>query len=108
VTPELLNIIAIIIGSGGIVGGIAAAFRIGPDRTRLVVGAAQDAVVVQKSVIESLTAEIDRLHEEKGLCEEEVQELRDLLDLINERKINRRRSEQYHEDSPLGGSDGSD
>lgn len=108
-TPELLNILITAVFSGGIVGGIVALIKVGPDRARVVVGAAQDAVIVQKSVIDTLTAEIQRLHEDKGLCEEEVEELRGLIDIINERKVNRRRAEQVQEeDSSLGGSDGSD
>jgi hypothetical protein len=113
VDSTALNVLTIIIGSGGIVGGIVALFKMRPETSRIVVSAAEGAVIVQSGVITSLKNEIQRLHEDHELCQDEVQELRDLLDLINERKIQRRKLPILPEEAPdhephSGGENGVD
>ena len=80
---NLLEILAIVIGSGGTIGGLVTLLRLRSDTARTTVSAAEGAVIVQSNVIANLDNENDRLREEN-------QELRDLLDLIDERRRLRR------------------
>ena len=96
----LLNLITIIVGGGGIVGGIVALIKVRPETARVVVSAAEGAVVVQAKVIKSLTDENHRLKEECEDCHEEVVDLRELVELITERKRKRRKSDPLPEEAP--------
>jgi cysteine synthase len=78
----LLPIIVAVLGSGGIIGGVVAFFKLRPENARTTVGAAEGAVIVQSGVIASLRDEITRLREERD-------ELRELLEVIDERKTAR-------------------
>lgn len=113
IAPDTLNVLAIVIGGGGIIGGIVAAFKLKPETQRIIVSAAEGAVIVQTKVITSLENQVERLQQEHEVCQDEVNELRDLLDLINERKVERRRrqlatlpEEVADGDPPTGDEDG--
>lgn len=53
-------IAALLVGAGGAT-GIAALFRMGADRGKVVIEAAQGAVIVQTSVIDDLQSELTRV-----------------------------------------------
>jgi uncharacterized small protein (DUF1192 family) len=57
------SVVSLIIGAGG-AGGIAALVKVKPERGRIVIDAAQGAVVVQSGVMADLRAELDRLRAE--------------------------------------------
>lgn len=80
---NILQILAIVIGSGGTIGGIVTLLRLRSDTARTTVGAAEGAVIVQSNVITNLENENTRLREAN-------EELRELLAVIDERKNARR------------------
>ena len=53
-------LVALIVGAGG-TGGVAAFLKIRPERGRIVIDAAQGAVIVQSGVLADLRAELDRV-----------------------------------------------
>lgn len=85
-TPAVLQIIVAILGSGGVIAGLVAFFKLRTDNARTTVGAAEGAVIVQSGVITSLREEIARIREERD-------ELRELVDAIDERKQKRGRND---------------
>lgn len=82
---NILQILAIVIGSGGTIGGLVTLLRLRSDTARTTVSAAEGAVIVQSNVITNLENENTRLREAN-------EELRELLAVIEERK-NARRAE---------------
>lgn len=80
---NILQILAIVIGSGGTIGGLVTLLRLRSDTARTTVSAAEGAVIVQSNVIANLENENTRLREAN-------EELRDLLAMIDERKNARR------------------
>lgn len=62
-SPWFTGLAALILGLGG-GGGIAAFVKMKPERGRIVIDAAQGAVVVQSGVMTDLRAELDRLKRE--------------------------------------------
>lgn len=80
-----LQVLAIVLGSGGVIGGLVTLLRLRSDTARTTVSAAEGAVIVQSGVISSLRDENTRLREAN-------EELRELLAAIDERK-NARRAE---------------
>lgn len=87
---NVLQLLAILIGGGGIAGGLVALFKVRPEAARISVDAAQGAVVVQKAVIDSLRDENDRLRKQCAEIEKENEELKEENRQINERKIRSR------------------
>lgn len=83
-TPAVLQIIVAILGSGGVIAGLVAFFKLRSDNARTTVGAAEGAVIVQSGVITSLREEIARITEERD-------ELRGLLAVLDEQKQARRK-----------------
>lgn len=59
-SPWFTGLVALIVGAGGS-GGVAAFLKLKPERGRIVIDAAQGAVIVQTGVIESMQAELNRL-----------------------------------------------
>lgn len=84
---NILQILAIVIGSGGTIGGLVTLLRLRSDTARTTVSAAEGAVIVQSNVITNLENENTRLREAN-------EELRDLLAMIDERKNARREEDQ--------------
>lgn len=76
---NILQIVAIVVGSTGAIGGIVALLRLRSDTARTTVSAAEGAVIVQSGVISSLRDENTRLREERD-------ELKGLLKVIDERR----------------------
>lgn len=85
----------------GVVAAVVALFKLRPDTNRVVVSAAEGAVVVQTSVITNLQKEIERLGSDHQDCEKrvtdqkkdyqlEIAELRLLIKAIDDRKGARR------------------
>lgn len=99
-----------LLGGGGILGGFVALFKMRPENTRIIVSAAEGAVVVQTKTITNLVNEVERLHEEvaneRRNCDErlaeqdqeihrlreEVNAMREIFTLIDDRKGVRRGS----------------
>lgn len=92
-----LQILTWVVGSGGVVTGIVAFFRMRSDNARTTVSAAEGAVIVQSGVITSLREENLRLHEECARYREERDELRELLKVIDERRTERLKEGQHDE-----------
>lgn len=95
--PEIMQTLAILIGSGGLLAGIVALFKIRPDIANVSVKSAEGAVIVQSGVITSLRQEIERLSEdlleERRECARKldlqdlkIQALEDLVNAIDDRK----------------------
>lgn len=82
----MLRTLSLIIGSGGLVAGLVAFFKLRSDTAKTTVEAAGGAVIVQAGVITSLREEIARLTEERD-------EARGALAAIDERKTARGDSE---------------
>lgn len=80
---NILQILAIVIGSGGTIGGLVTLLRLRSDTARTTVSAAEGAVIVQSNVITNLQNDNERLREAN-------EELRELLAAIDERKNARR------------------
>lgn len=78
-----LQILAIIFGAGGAIGGLVTLLRLRSDTARTTVSAAEGAVIIQSTVI-------DNLRDERARLREENEELRELLEVIDERKRVRR------------------
>ncbi len=57
-------------------GSVVALFRVGADRGKVVIEAAQGAVIVQTGVIEALQEELNRLKEERAVDRAEIARLR--------------------------------
>lgn len=89
-TKDVIEVLAILIGGGGLIGGIVALIKVRPESARISVDAAQGAVVVQASVITSLREENDRLKKEKEACDLEMDALQKIIETIEERKSLRR------------------
>lgn len=70
---EAVTLVVAILGSGGFGGALVALLKMPSDRNRVVVDAAQGAVVVQSNVITSLREELDR---QKKEYEAEIAQLR--------------------------------
>ena len=83
-----LTLVVAAIGSGGVGAGIVALIKVKPERDKLVIDAAQGAVVVQSGVIENLQREIKRLADEHLGCEQSIKDLRDnhVSDMREDRK----------------------
>lgn len=62
-SPWFTGLAALILGLGG-GGGLAAFLKVKPERGKIVIDAAQGAVIVQSGVMADLRAELDRLKEE--------------------------------------------
>ena len=102
---DLVLILSALIGGGGFAGGIVALVKMRPETTRIVVDAAEGAVVVQKGVISELRAEIDRLSDavinERDECDrklaiqqKEIDQLKLSFSKIDERKQLRRQADE--------------
>lgn len=64
-SPVLYVVVSVIVGvAGG--GGLAQLIRVSSDRSRVMVDAAQGAVIVQTSVITDLREEINRLRQDNA------------------------------------------
>jgi hypothetical protein len=64
-SPVLYVVVSVIVGvAGG--GGLAQLIRVSSDRSRVMVDAAQGAVIVQTSVITDLREEIQRLRQDNA------------------------------------------
>lgn len=83
---NVLQLVAILIGGGGIAGGLVALFKVRPEAARISVDAAQGAVVVQKQVIDSLRQDNEDLRKLNDALEKENAELREVNRRIDERK----------------------
>lgn len=101
---DMLEVFAIVIGSGGLIAGIATLFKMRPEANKITVDAAQGAIIVQTSVIKNLENEIHRLNdlieEERKICDKrideaykEIEELKQAFQAIDERKKSRRQSD---------------
>lgn len=101
---ETLAIVAAILGGGGLGGTIVAFVKMRPEANRILVDAAEGAVVVQVKVIAELRTEIERARkeaiedarlarEEQKECELQVQELQKILRAVDERKSTPRRAD---------------
>ena len=95
--PEIMQVLALLIGGSGLTAGVVAFFKMKPDIANISVKSAEGAVVVQSGVITSLTNEIKRLtedlQEERDECARKldlqdlkIQALEDLVNAIDERK----------------------
>jgi hypothetical protein len=96
-----------IFGSGGIIAAIVAIFKLRPETSRIIVSAAEGAVIVQSETINNLHKDVKRLRddvqEERRICDErlaeqdqeisslhtEVTELRRIFTTIDERQSRR-------------------
>lgn len=83
---DVIELISIILGGGGIAGAMVALFKVRPEAARISVDAAQGAVVVQASVITALRDENERLRKHCEETDKENEHLRDMLNGIDERK----------------------
>ncbi len=74
-------IAAVVTGLFGLFGGgaLVALLRVNVDRHKIVVQAAQGAVIVQSGVIDDLTDELARVKADGEQCRREVHELRRLV-----------------------------
>lgn len=94
VSNELLTAIVAVLGGGGIVSSLAVLVRMRPEANRIVVDAAEGAVVVQASVIKDLREEVanlrTELRKERLDCAQEIAALRRLITTIDERQQTRR------------------
>lgn len=64
-----LPLIIAVIGSGGLIGGIAAFLKLRPEKDSIVVNAAQGALLVQTGIVEQLRLELERAHTRIAACE---------------------------------------
>jgi hypothetical protein len=83
-TEALAAVVVAVLGSGGLIGGIVALLRVRPESGRLIVEAAEGAVVVQSGVIDQLRREISGLREDldeelerRTKCEERLDKAED-------------------------------
>ena len=97
---DVVTVGAIAFGSGGIAAGVLSLLRFPSDKNKVIVDSAQGAVVVQKTVIDSLTAEIKRLNEECNAKDEEIwakerviRSLENIISIIDDRKTEDRRTD---------------
>jgi hypothetical protein len=79
--PEIMQVLAILIGGGGLIGGAVAFIKMKPDIANISVKSAEGAVVVQAGVITSLKDEITRLSQDLKNEREDCQRKLDLQDL---------------------------
>lgn len=82
----ILEVAAVLLGGGGIISGIVALFKIRPEVARVTVSAAEGAVIVQQSVITSLSNEIERLKASEQDCNSRMEAMRRAFEAIDERK----------------------
>ena len=61
---DLIVLLTVLIGSGGVVGAIVAFYKLKPETSQIIVSTAQGAVIVQSSVIDSLTEDLSRVRAE--------------------------------------------
>lgn len=69
---HLTPLIIALVSAGGIFGGIVALLRVRPESGKLVVEAAEGAVIVQSGVIESLREELGELSERLDTAREDL------------------------------------
>lgn len=115
-----IEIILAILGSGGLVGGFVALFMMRANRDKIIVDAAQGAVVVANGVVGTMREEMLRLRENHETCEKnrladrelytrdygqlrkELAEVREAFKAVEERQNIRRRDDNTvpGEDTP--------
>lgn len=82
-TPEtIIAVIIAVLGSGGLIGGIVALAKVRPESGRMIVEAAEGAVVVQSGVITELRNDLAEVREE---AEREREECNARLEACGER-----------------------
>jgi chromosome segregation ATPase len=96
-TTNIIIAIVSVLGGGGLVGAIVTAFKLKPEKNRLVVDAAEGAVIVQTGVIKSLHDELSRVRQEaknevaraqqeSAALRAENQQIRDILTKEKEKR----------------------
>lgn len=73
---QVITIVAVLVGSSGVFGGIYALLRLRPEAGQITVTASQGALIVQTGVIETLRQENERLHSRVNSLERENEDLR--------------------------------
>lgn len=63
-TETAVAVVIAVLGSGGLIGGIVALMRVRPESGRMIVEAAEGAVVVQSGVITELRTDLAEVREE--------------------------------------------
>lgn len=119
---EPIVIGAIVTAVLSIITAVGTLYKVRPDANRITVGAAEGAVIVQTGVIKSLQEELARMDNDHKECEirltnmraehikqmaalrkdyqNEIRELRILVEAIDERKKDRRCTHPDHKESP--------
>lgn len=82
--PDIVGLI-VAIGSGGLIGGIVALYKMRPEAGQITVSAAQGALIVQTGVIDTLRFEIKRLTEHVDALEKENENCSQRLRAMSER-----------------------
>ncbi len=76
---SLAAILIALIGGSGIAGAVATLLRWRPEKTNILISAAQGAVVVQSSVIDDLNEQMTAMRGQIAALEKEVHDLGDNL-----------------------------
>lgn len=67
-SKDWVTLVAVVIGGGGFVGAIIALLKFRPEAGQILVTTAQGVVIIQKSVIEDLRQEIERIGKGYNEC----------------------------------------
>jgi len=83
--PTALDILVMLLGGGGIIGAFVTVLKAKPEVSRLVIGAAEGAVLVQGKVIEDLRNDMLRIALDNERCRRRENEMDIQINLLEKR-----------------------
>lgn len=101
-TDELIKILAIILGTGGLFGGLAGGYALAkkarPEAQNIIIESAKGAVIVHTGVIKDLEQELDRVNKENNDLREDNRKIKEEYDKVLRENMEIRRKLQNLED----------
>lgn len=74
-TLPLAEIFVVLFGAGGIVGGLIALFKAGPERNKIEMDISDKAVIIQSTVLDEVNARYENVIRENGELRDQFNEL---------------------------------